>query len=284
MATITSIPSIAPRQRICLKAMSGAVVASLTINRTRKFAQQNGANAMQHGLYVEKKADNGLSNNRGLFPIVAAKRNSTSSPGSLSPSDTIKDFYKCINEKNLKQLGHYISTDCCIDECSFSSPLQGKNVIMKFFKELTEAMGQNIKFSIQNVCEGNDQLTAAVNWHMEWKGKQIPFTRGCSFFESSKEQERFIIKKAQIIIESPIKPGHLVLSLLKAVTSLFDGFPRATAWFLRSPHIVFQWIWKIYKIMFAPIIEGYIGLWNIAIQFLSYAYNILLYISNMFFK
>jgi hypothetical protein len=70
---------------------------------------------------------------------------------------------------------------------------------------------------------------------VEWKNSQIPFTRGCSFFECSKQEERIIIKystktntlslsiapfshklvflcrKAQIVIESPVKPGGLVL-------------------------------------------------------------------------
>ncbi|XP_024168799.1 uncharacterized protein LOC112175359 [Rosa chinensis] len=284
MAAVVNLSSIAPSQRMCSKPMAGPAIGSLTIKRTCKFVRQNRADAKPHGIYVKRKAEKNLSNISGLFPIMAARTISTFSSGSLSPSDMINDFYKCINEKNLKQLGHYISSECCIEECSFSTPLQGKKVIMNFFEELTAAMGNNIKFSIQHVCEGGDQLTAAANWHMEWKNKQIPFTRGCSFFEYSKEGEKLIIKKAQIVIESPIKPGHLVLSLLKAVTSLFDGFPRATEWFLKSPHIVFQCIWRIYKMMFAPIIEGYIGLWNIAIRLLSYVYNIFLYISNMFFK
>ncbi|KAL6177297.1 hypothetical protein ACLB2K_048823 [Fragaria x ananassa] len=283
MATVVNFPNIAPCRRTLLKPKAGPAISSLPIKRTCKFVQQSRADAKKHSTYVKNQAENKLSSIRALLPIMAAKGNSTFSSGSLSPSETINDFYKCINEKNLKQLSHYISTDCYIEECSFSTPLQGKKVIMKFFEELTEAMGKNIRFSIRNVCEGNDQLTAAANWHMEWKDKQIPFTRGCSFFECS-TGGKLIIKKAQIVIESPIKPGHLVLSLLKAVTSLFDGFPRATEWFLRSPHIVFQWIWRIYKIMFAPIIEGYIGLWNMAIRLLSYAYNILLYISNIFFK
>lgn len=36
---------------------------------------------------------------------------------------------------------------------------------MKFFEELVNSMGQNVKFCVENVCEG-DGYTAAVNWHM----------------------------------------------------------------------------------------------------------------------
>lgn len=36
---------------------------------------------------------------------------------------------------------------------------------MKFFEELVNSMGQNVKFCVENVCEG-DGYTAAVNWHI----------------------------------------------------------------------------------------------------------------------
>ncbi|KAK9983589.1 hypothetical protein SO802_033114 [Lithocarpus litseifolius] len=99
--------------------------------------------------------------------------------------------------------------------------------VMQFLEELTESMGENVKFSFGHICEG-DEYTAGVKWHLEWKKSQIPFTRGSSFFECSKGGDRIIIKKAQVVIESPIKPGSLVLTLLKTVTSLFDEFPKAT--------------------------------------------------------
>ena len=36
---------------------------------------------------------------------------------------------------------------------------------MKFFEELVNSMGQNVKFCVENVCEG-DGYNAAVNWHI----------------------------------------------------------------------------------------------------------------------
>ena len=45
-----------------------------------------------------------------------------------SPSDMIKQFYTCINEKNLKELDGYISDDCIFEDCSFPQPVQGKEL------------------------------------------------------------------------------------------------------------------------------------------------------------
>ncbi|BBH03390.1 Nuclear transport factor 2 family protein, partial [Prunus dulcis] len=162
MAIVLNFSGKTPSQRMCLEPMTGPAISSMAIKRTCQFEQNR------------EMLCNIAST---LFPVMAAaQRSSGIYPSSPSPSDTIKKFYKCINEKNLKQLG----------------------------------MGQNVKFCIQHVCEG-DELIGAANWHMEWKDKQIPYTRGCSFFEFSQKGEKIILKKAQIVIESPIKPGTVVL-------------------------------------------------------------------------
>ncbi|KAM7525792.1 hypothetical protein LguiA_015694 [Lonicera macranthoides] len=44
------------------------------------------------------------------------------------PSDTIKQFYECINEKNLNKLAKFISRDCFFEELSFFKPFQGRKV------------------------------------------------------------------------------------------------------------------------------------------------------------
>ncbi|XWS48894.1 hypothetical protein CRYUN_Cryun13aG0115900 [Craigia yunnanensis] len=120
-------------------------------------------------------------------------------------ADTIKHFYMCINEKNLKKLGGYISEDCYIKDCSFFIPFNGKKEVMHFFDLFMRSMGQNVKVIIEHVCEGDD-FTAGVEWHLEWKQTEVPFTRGCSFYECFEEGEKLVIKKALIVIESPIKP------------------------------------------------------------------------------
>ncbi|KVH90135.1 hypothetical protein Ccrd_007872 [Cynara cardunculus var. scolymus] len=45
-----------------------------------------------------------------------------------TPSDTIKQFYECMNEKNIKLLEDYISNDCFFEDYSFPKPFNGKKV------------------------------------------------------------------------------------------------------------------------------------------------------------
>ncbi|MFQ6655582.1 hypothetical protein Gotur_026079 [Gossypium turneri] len=163
------------------------------------------------GVAIKKQEQNKLTYIRGVSSVMSSSNSDIESIlGQPSAADTIKDFYMCINEKNLKGLEGYISEDCYIEDCSFYNPFNGKREVFHFFYLLMGSMGQNVKFIIEHICEG-DSFTAGVNWHLEWKQTQIPFTRGCSFYECSEEGEILVIKKARIIIESPLKPGGVVL-------------------------------------------------------------------------
>ncbi|XP_024031674.1 uncharacterized protein LOC21406979 [Morus notabilis] len=222
-----------------------------------------------------------------FYPVLASKRGNFFSSSSLSPSETIKDFYACINDRKLKRLADYISADCHIEECSFPTPFEGREEVLCFFDQLIASMGDNVKFRVKQVCEG-DELIAAAKWHIEWKNAEIPFTRGCSFFECSKEGGKLVIKKAQIVIESPVKPGRLVLVLLKIVTTVFDDFPKTTEWFLKSPHVILQWLLKIYTILFGifinPVLQSYVPVWKLTARVYSYVFHIVLYILKIFIK
>ncbi|GAB4834447.1 hypothetical protein Ancab_032703 [Ancistrocladus abbreviatus] len=191
---------------------------------------------------------------------VPSAQTSDSSFSILSLSDTVKQFYTCINEKNMDQLAELITNDCYLEDCSFPNTFHGKKEVLKFFK----------------------QLTAST----EWKEDQIPFTRGFSMFKCSKEGERLLIRRAQIVIESPIKSGGLVMALLKTLTSLFDDFPKAAEWFLKRPWAIFQTLLAIYNLFLRPFINPvltcYINLVKFMTWLLGYIISVLHCISKLF--
>ncbi|XP_015964312.3 uncharacterized protein LOC107488133 [Arachis duranensis] len=226
---------------------------------------------------------------------IGSKGDSNNYRHNSSPAEKVDEFYICINEKKLKQLGECVSRDACFYDFAFTKPFKGKKEVMQFLEQLSCSMGKNVKFKVRQICQGqhdddddDDGFTAAANWHLEWKEEQIPFTRGCSFFKLSRQGENIVIRRAEIVIESPIKPGGIVLTLLKTLTSLFDDFPQLAEWFLRSPHAILRWIMKIYNIFVAPLVtpllDGYIRLWSITVRLFSYAFNILIFISKYFIK
>ncbi|XP_024986987.1 uncharacterized protein LOC112522143 [Cynara cardunculus var. scolymus] len=202
-----------------------------------------------------------------------------------TPSDTIKQFYECMNEKNIKLLEDYISNDCFFEDYSFPKPFNGKKEVLRFLDQLITGMGENIEFHVGHIYEGDD-LIAGVNWHLEWKKKQVPFTRGCSFYRLKREGERLTIRKAQVFVESPIKPGDLFLILLKIVTSLFDAFPEATEWFFQKQRVIVQVLLNIYSMLvvpfLSPIFSFYMNLGNLILRFMSIALKILESCSRLF--
>ncbi|KAK9125797.1 hypothetical protein Scep_014643 [Stephania cephalantha] len=207
-------------------------------------------------------------------------------PDRLSPLETVIDLYKCINMRELKKLKELIAKDCCFEDYSFIKPLKGKQEVVRFFEQLMDCMGKNVKFVIKNVCQ--DGSTVALTWHISWKDKCIPLTKGCSFYECSEQENKLVIKRAIIVIEPAIKPGSLVLALFKLVVYIFDEFPSASEKILEKPHIVEEFLSRVYKIflepLLQPVLKWYINLWKFVVRIVGYMINILLHISRLLLK
>ncbi|PSS09390.1 Arginine-fifty homeobox like [Actinidia chinensis var. chinensis] len=280
MSAPVAFSSQATAQRTCTKTTVGAFGFSPV--KTCQFKSDE-MKIVKQQLCVRARVRNKLYKG-GKLKVVSS---SDTVPTPITPSDIIKQFYACINKKELNQLRGLISDDCLFEDRSFFKPFQGEKDVMDFFGQLIDSMGQNIEFKIGNVCEGDDFM-AGVTWHLEWNKKQIPFTRGYSFFECSMEGTKLIIKRAQGVIESPIKPGHSSLILLKMVTSLFDAFPKATEWFLKSPDAILKAILKVYSMVLGPFISPflawYIKYWKFMQYLLSSALKILVFLSKIFDK
>ncbi|GAB2212001.1 hypothetical protein Droror1_Dr00025343 [Drosera rotundifolia] len=241
------------------------------------------SNRMQ-SIFIQHKKLKCPTTNKNVQRLVPFARSSASDFPVLSLSHTIKQFYASVNKRNINDIAELISEDCCFEDYSFPYSFQGKQDIVSFFNQLTEAMGENVQFRIRQVNEG-DELTAFVNWHLEWKENQIPFTRGCTFFQCSTEGAKFRIKAAQVVIESPIKPGKIALATLKILTSLFDEFPSAAEWFFKTQMTILHALTSIYSLFLGsfinPILGCYANLWAFIAQGLVYAISILHFIAKL---
>uniref|UniRef100_A0A7N0URZ2 SnoaL-like domain-containing protein n=1 Tax=Kalanchoe fedtschenkoi TaxID=63787 RepID=A0A7N0URZ2_KALFE len=222
-----------------------------------------------------------------LIPSVLLSSNSSDEPDdSRKVSEVIAEFYRLLNEKNMDEIGSYITRDCQVEDLSFIDPFQGKKEVMQLVQQLTSSMGRYVKFSIGPVCEG-DCLSAAVEWHLEWKNKRIPLTRGLSFFQLAEDENQLKIRKARFIIESPIKAGVFSLAVFKTLTALLDEFPKLAEGLLGTPHWVIVWILKVYNILVKPVIKsllaGYINLWTLVTSLIGRTLKIALLIFKLLF-
>ncbi|CAL5433156.1 unnamed protein product [Camellia sinensis] len=205
--------------------------SQLKINNTKSVGRH---------IYMKARTWNQSIREHRLKVVMSSVSSYDIGPNPLSSSDSIKQFYTSINEKNVNKLCEFISDDCYFDDCSFIKPFQGKKEVMEFLGQLITSMGQNVKFKIGHVCE-RDDFTIGVTWHL-----------------------------AQVLIESPMKPGGSVL------------------WFVKSPQGVLQVILRIYNMVLGPFISPflawYLNLWKFMAIFLNYTLQTLLFISKIFFK
>lgn len=84
-----------------------------------------------NGILRKKKIDGGKECKPCPAMVFGGHSDDELSP--TSPSDTVREFYKCINDGNLTKLGSYISADCYVDERSFPVPFRDRKVCLFFF-------------------------------------------------------------------------------------------------------------------------------------------------------
>ncbi|ONK72942.1 uncharacterized protein A4U43_C04F25190 [Asparagus officinalis] len=153
----------------------------------------------------------------------------------------VVEFYNLINHKNKNGVLELISDECCYEDLVFYLPFQGKKQIGRFLHELMDAMGPHVKFVVENVTNGRKNSASAI-WHLEWRDMKIPFATGYNHFEFHEVGEKLLIGKIRGLEELPLKPGDLVLKLLKTSSTLFDRYPYAAEGLLSNPHDMHDFI------------------------------------------
>ncbi|XP_016454090.1 uncharacterized protein LOC107778355 [Nicotiana tabacum] len=237
------------------------------------------------GKTYEQKFKLGCIRSKKRSLVTLSMLNPDIGKGSFSTSNTIRKYYSSLNNKDLNQLALLISEDCFFHDFSFPQSFQGRKEVLKFLEQLIASMGQNIEFNIDNIYEGVD-LTTIVNWHLEWKKKEVPFTRCCSCYELSRDGEELLIKNAQVITESSMK--SIFLAMYKIVTSAFDYFPEAAERFRKSYQITYPLLVNVYKNVFypfiSPILAWYKKLWSFTVTLLRYTNKLVQFIMKSFSK
>lgn len=110
-------------------------------------------------------------------PTPRSNSNSNSNfrlSGGHSPSETVEQFYTCINDNNLEQLGMLLSDDCIYNDLSFPQPFKGKKVLWRASKFTTIVSfphfcivsQQPLKLNYQLNCR---MLCAFLNLFQSWE-------------------------------------------------------------------------------------------------------------------
>nr|GMD70800.1 uncharacterized protein LOC109148536 [Ipomoea batatas] len=98
-----------------------------------------------------------------------------------SASSVVRKFYSGINGRDLASVEGLIAENCVYEDLVFPQPFVGRKAILEFFRKFIDSVGPDLQFVIDDISE-EDSSAVGVTWHLEWKGRPFPFSKGCSFY------------------------------------------------------------------------------------------------------
>ncbi|KAA0042732.1 uncharacterized protein E6C27_scaffold44G002310 [Cucumis melo var. makuwa] len=135
----------------------------------------------------------------------------------------IEIFYKCINEKNLKEMSTCISEDCLIEDSLFIEKFKGKKAAMSFIEKLTESMGPDVKFRIRTVYERRPSMAGAI-WH-------LGYNETCDFIACKASSNLGMVDKSFSTTLGKEDIKDLYISLQTSLGQLFEELSNLhTSW------------------------------------------------------
>ncbi|KAL2347294.1 hypothetical protein Fmac_001294 [Flemingia macrophylla] len=146
-----------------------------------------------------------------------------------SASTVVRNFYEGINAHNLDSVEYLIAENCVYEDLVFPHPFVGRKEILEFFKKFTNSTSKDLQFVIDDLST-KDPSSVGVMWHLEWKGKSFPFSKGCSFYCLEVINGKRQITYGRDCVEPAIKPGNATLTAIRSVTWLLQQFPQLAKW------------------------------------------------------
>ncbi|XP_010535001.1 PREDICTED: uncharacterized protein LOC104810399 isoform X2 [Tarenaya hassleriana] len=165
---------------------------------------------------------------RKLFSRRAAEAAPPLDPQTAS-SEVVRSFYSGINCHDLSSVRDLIAHNCVYEDLVFPDPFVGRTAILEFFQKFTDSTSTDLQFVIDDIST-EESSAVGVTWHLvnwaEWKGRNFPFSKGCSFYRLEVIDGKRQIVYGRDCVEPAIKPGEAVLAAIRAVTWLLQRFPR----------------------------------------------------------
>ncbi|RDX95849.1 Peptidyl-prolyl cis-trans isomerase FKBP53 [Mucuna pruriens] len=146
-----------------------------------------------------------------------------------SASAVVRNFYGGINAHDVDSVQYLIAENCVYEDLVFPRPFVGRKEILEFFKKFTNSTSKDLQFVIDDLST-EDSSSVGVIWHLEWKGKPFPFSKGCSFYRLEVINGRRQITYGRDSVEPAIKPGDATLAAIRSVTWLLQQFPQLANW------------------------------------------------------
>ncbi|XP_022717832.1 uncharacterized protein LOC111276354 [Durio zibethinus] len=192
--------------------------------------------ATAHNFFSSRRSRKGRRTHRTLMEVSSSSYSSSSPENQtalvvLSESqdddgaEVVRRFYAGINGHDLASVELLIAEKCVYEDLIFPRPFVGRKAILEFFKSFIDSISMDLQFAIDDIS-AEDSSAVGVTWHLEWKGKAFPFSKGCSFYRLEMLEGKRQIIYGRDVVEPAIKPGEAALGAIRAVTWLLQQFPQ----------------------------------------------------------
>ncbi|XP_050253486.1 uncharacterized protein LOC126699605 isoform X2 [Quercus robur] len=98
-----------------------------------------------------------------------------------SAEEVVRKFYDGINGRDLASVEDLIASNCVYEDLIFATPFVGRKEILQFFKKFTDSTSIDLQFVIDDLST-EDSSAVGVTWHLDWRKRPFPFSKGCSFY------------------------------------------------------------------------------------------------------
>ncbi|XP_062207041.1 uncharacterized protein LOC133908859 isoform X2 [Phragmites australis] len=132
----------------------------------------------------------GGSSRAALVAAAAATRGGKTT----TAADVVRRFYDGVNRRDLAAVEPLIAEGCVYEDLVFPRPFVGRKQILDFFGEFMGSISPDLQFVIDDIS-AEDSSAVGVTWHLEWRGRPFPFSRGCSFYrllDYDSEQQQIV--------------------------------------------------------------------------------------------
>ncbi|WVZ71832.1 hypothetical protein U9M48_020367 [Paspalum notatum var. saurae] len=168
-----------------------------------------------------------MSRRRRQAPVLVAattREGAKTTTTAAAAADVVREFYAGVNRRDLAAVEPLIAEGCVYEDLVFPRPFVGRAQILGFFGEFMGTISPDLQFVIDDISAA-DPAAVGVTWHLEWRGRPFPFSRGCSFYRLLDSERQLQIVYGRDCVEPAAKPGDLALVIIRGVTWILERFP-----------------------------------------------------------
>ncbi|KAL5843339.1 hypothetical protein ACOSQ4_009297 [Xanthoceras sorbifolium] len=223
MSSTISFPSSSSSAASRLR-LSGTSLPCLNTHHHRHYHHRFNKNPTRK---TPRKTQLRVSSSDNLTAVEVAPPSPSTSLVAIvaSATNVVRSFYEGINGRDLASVEELIAEKCVYEDLIFPRPFVGRQAILEFFKKFIDSISADLQFVIDDITS-EDSSAVGVTWHLEWKGRPFPFSKGCSFYRLEVVNGKRQIIYGRDSVEPAIKPGETALVAIGAVTWLLQQFPQ----------------------------------------------------------